>query len=77
MTSSDIAGNDHIDVCIALTPEECEGTCFDERIAEVEHELREIEDMLTSTLWDLTIETETRLQRSQDELEDELRRLKI
>lgn len=75
MTSSDIAGNDHIDVCIALTPEECEGTCFEERIEEIDFDLAEIERMLTSPEYDLTIETETRLQRSQDELEDERRRL--
>ncbi|URP22125.1 hypothetical protein SEA_BIG4_367 [Microbacterium phage Big4] len=77
MTVSDIAGESHIDVCIAITPEECEGTCFDERIEEIRHELTEIEAMLTGPEYDLTIETETRLQRSQDELEDELRRLNI
>ena len=77
MTSSDIAGNDHIDVCIAITPEECEGTCFEERLVEVREALASIHETLTSPEYDLTIETETRLQRSQDELEDELRRLNI
>lgn len=77
MTVSDIAGESHIDTCIAITPEACEGTCFDERIEEIQSELATIEGMLTGPEYDLTIETETRLQRSQDELEDELRRLKI
>ncbi|UDL16322.1 hypothetical protein SEA_ZOOMAN_351 [Microbacterium phage Zooman] len=77
MTTSDIAGESHIDTCIALTPETCEGTCFDERIEEIRYELTEIEHQLTSPEYDLTIETETRLQRSQDELEQELRRLNI
>lgn len=77
MTSSDIAGNDHIDVCIGLAPETCEGECFDERIEEIRYELASIEDMLTGTRYDLTIETETRIQRGQDDLEDELRRLMV
>lgn len=77
MTSSDIAGNDHIDVCIADTPEECEGTCYAERIAEDEAELAEINEMFTSREYDLTIETETRLQHRAEFLEDELSRLKI
>lgn len=77
MTVSDIAGESHIDVCIGLTPEECEGTCFEERIEEIRYELETIEGMLNGPEYDLTIETETRLQRSQDELEDELRRLNI
>lgn len=77
MTTSNIAGESHIDTCIAITPEECEGTCFEERIEEIRYELESIREMLNSPEYDLTIETETRLQRSQDELEDELRRLNI
>lgn len=67
----------HIDWCIALEPEACEGTCYDERIEEVEEELETVRDMLNGPQWDLTIETETRLQHSEERLEDELYRLKI
>lgn len=76
MTSSDIAGNDHIDVCIAITPEECEGTCFEERLVEVREALASIHETLTSPKYDLTIETETAYQKLQDLLEQELHRLK-
>lgn len=75
MTSSDIAGTDHIDVCIALTPEECEGTCYEERHAEASAELASIREVLESPEYDLTIETETSYQKMADILEQEIDRL--
>ena len=75
MTSSDIAGNDHIDVCIALIPEECEGTCYEDRHAEATAELASIQETLNSPEYDLTIETETAYQKMADILEQEIDRL--
>lgn len=67
----------HIDWCIADEPEACEGECIETRIEEINSELAEIEEMFNSPEWDLTIETETRLQHRQDELETERRHLSI
>ena len=67
----------HIDWCIADEPEACEGECIEERIAEVEGELAEIRATFNNPAYDLTIETETRMQRREDELENELRMLNI
>lgn len=67
----------HIDWCIADEPEACEGECIEERIAEIRYELSEIRQMFTGPEWDLTIETETRLQLREEELENELRLLSI
>ncbi|QIG57774.1 hypothetical protein SEA_PAULODIABOLI_394 [Microbacterium phage PauloDiaboli] len=75
MTGSDIAGTDHIDVCIALTPEECEGTCYEDRHAEVTAEIASIREVLESPEYDLTIETETAYQKMLDVLEQEQDRL--
>lgn len=76
MTGSDIAGTDHIDVCIAPTPEACEGACYEERLADAEAELAGIREVLTSPAYDLTIETETAYQKAEDLLEQEIARLK-
>lgn len=67
----------HIDWCIATEPEACEGECIAERINEIDYELAGIEKMLTDPEWDLTIETQTRIERDRDNLEDERRRLMI
>lgn len=73
MTYSDIAGENHIDVCIAITPETCEGECYAEHQADVEGELESVREQLQND--HLTIETESRLQVREDELEQELYRL--
>lgn len=75
MTSSDIAGTDHIDVCIALIPEQCEGTCYEDRHADAVAELASIREVLESPEYDLTIETETAYQKAADLLEQEIDRL--
>lgn len=67
----------HIDWCIADEPETCEGTCAEERIAEIQHELASIRETFTDPRYDLTIETETRYQIREEELENELRLLNI
>lgn len=75
MTSSDIAGNDHIDTCIAIIPEDCTGTCYEDRHAEASAQLASIREVLESPEYDLTIETETSYQKMADILEQEIDRL--
>lgn len=67
----------HIDWCIALEPETCEGDCYEVALADAEGELEAVKSMLYGPEYDLTIETETRLQLKEEELEDTIRRLKI